>query len=641
MTISRRYPIGAEVQPGGGVHFRVWAPKRKQVKIVIENGSITELSAEADGYFAGSVGDAITGARYRFRLDGDDNLYPDPTSRFQPEGPHGPSQIVDPSQFRWTDADWKGSAIEGAVITEIHLGTFTPEGTWAAAAEKLGDLKDIGINVVEFMPIADFPGKFGWGYDGVNMFAPCRLYGTPDDLRRFIDRAHALGIGVILDVVYNHVGPDGNYLSQFSDHYISKRYDNEWGDALNFDGDRAGPVREFFACNADYWIHEFHFDGLRLDATQQIFDDSDDHILAAITRRVREAARGRRTIVLAENELQQAEQARPVSRGGMGMDGLWNDDFHHSAVVALTGRREAYYSDHRGTPQEFISALKYGYLFQGQFYHWQGKRRGTPAFDLPPAHFVNFIENHDQVANSGRGDRLTRRTSPGRYRAMTALLLLAPSTPMLFQGQEFASSRPFHYFADHHPDLAKLVAVGRTRFMRQFPSLASPTGVWQPAPHDPATFAQCQLQWAERDSHSWAVELHRDLLRLRREDPTFSRQRLRSLDGAILGTSAFLLRYFSEQGLDRLLLVNFGPDLHQLSTPEPLFSPPAGQRWKLLWSSEHPNYGGYGTPELETEENWIIPGDAAFVMAPRPAAASEPESPRRRTGRKEDEDSYL
>lgn len=639
MPYVRRYPIGAEPASHGTTYFRVWAPKRRQVEIIIGDQAF-ELRAEGDGYFAG-VADAAPGTLYRYRLDGDPYLYPDPASRFQPEGPHGPSMVIDPQLFPWTDGDWPGAGIEGAVIYEMHVGTFTPEGTWAAAAAKLDALQDVGVTVVEVMPIADFPGKFGWGYDGVNMYAPTRLYGTPDDLRRFVDRAHALGIGVILDVVYNHVGPDGNYLGQFSDHYISRRYDNEWGDAVNFDDEHSDPVREYFACNADYWISEFHIDGLRLDATQQIHDRSADHILAVITRRVREAGRGRKTIVVAENELQRAEQARPVERGGMGMDGLWNDDFHHSAVVALTGRSEAYFSDHRGTPQEFISALKYGFLFQGQFYHWQGKRRGTPAFDLSPSHFVNFIENHDQVANSGRGDRMPRRTSPGRLRAMTALLLLAPSTPMLFQGQEFASSRPFHYFADHHPELAKLVAEGRTKFMRQFPSLASPTGVWQPAPHAPATFADCRLDWAERESNTWAVELHRDLLRLRRDDPTFRLQRARGLDGAILGPNAFVLRFFCDAGQDRLLLVNFGADLRQRTTPEPLFAPPEGSRWRLLWSSEHPKYGGCGTPELETEENWIIPGEAAFAMAPRPADPNEPESPRRRTGRKEDDDRII
>ena len=265
------------------------------------------------------------------------------------------------------------------------------------------------------MPVADFPGRFGWGYDGVDLFAPTRLYGRPMDFRRFVDRAHALGIAVILDVVYNHFGPDGNYLNLFSAAYFTDRYDNEWGDAINFDGPDAGPVREFFLANAGYWIDEYHLDGLRLDATQQIFDRSDDHIIAAIVRQVRPAGRGRTIFVVGENEPQHARLVRPPESGGYGLDALWNDDFHHSAMVALTGRREAYYSDYRGRPREFVAAAKYGFLYQGQHYPWQRKARGTPALDLPAEWFVVFLQNHDQVANSGTGQRGHALTSPGRF----------------------------------------------------------------------------------------------------------------------------------------------------------------------------------------------------------------------------------
>src|SRR5207302_8022588 len=306
-------------------------------------------------------------------------------------------------------------------------------GTLAAAQQHLPALAELGVTLVEVMPLADFPGRFGWGYDGVDLFAPTRLYGTPDDLRRFVDAAHAAGLGVILDVVYNHFGPDGNYLREFSDDYFTDRHDNEWGEAINYDGDNAGPVREFMAANAGYWIEEFHFDGLRLDATQQIFDRSNEHILAVIARRVRQAAGGRRTLLVAENEPQEVKLVRPPERGGYGLDMLWNDDYHHSALVVLSGHNEAYYGDYLGTPQEFVSAAKWGYLYQGQRYRWQKKRRGTPTFDLEPDRFVTFTQNHDQVANSGRGLRCAELTGPGRYRALTALLLLGPGTPMLFQ----------------------------------------------------------------------------------------------------------------------------------------------------------------------------------------------------------------
>ncbi|HEV3470062.1 MAG TPA: alpha-amylase family glycosyl hydrolase, partial [Pyrinomonadaceae bacterium] len=337
----RRLPCGAEVSPGGGVHFRVWAPRRSHVEVVIEDGGRAEpvaLQAEDGGYFSAHTTKARAGTDYRFRLDGGGELYPDPASRFQPRGPHGPSRVVDPTAFGWTDAAWPGAELRGQVIYEMHVGTFTPEGTWEAARRELRELAGCGVSCVEMMPVADFPGRFGWGYDGVNLFAPTRLYGDPEDLRRFLDEAHRHHIAVVLDVVYNHLGPDGNYLGRFAPEYFSERYRTDWGDALNFDGPGSAHVREFFLSNAAYWVEEFHFDGLRLDATQQIFDASAEHILSAVTRRVREAARGRGTIVVGENEPQHARLLRPAEQGGCGLDALWNDDFHHSAMVALTGR---------------------------------------------------------------------------------------------------------------------------------------------------------------------------------------------------------------------------------------------------------------------------------------------------------------
>jgi maltooligosyltrehalose trehalohydrolase len=617
----RRLPVGAEVLPGGGTHFRVWAPRRRRVVGVLEGDGEFELEPEEGGYFAGHAAPARHGTLYRFRLDDGKNLYPDPASRFQPDGPHGPSQVIDPTTFRWTDGGWRGPAREGQVIYEMHLGTFTPEGTWEAAARELPDLADLGVTMIEVMPVADFPGRFGWGYDGVDLFAPCRLYGTPDDMRRFVDRAHALGLAVILDVVYNHFGPDGNYVREFAEHYFTDRHTTEWGEPINYDDLYSGPVREFYVANAGYWIDEFHLDGLRLDATQNIYDDSADHILAAVGRRVREAARGRRTYVVAENEPQHVKLVRPADRGGYGLDALWNDDFHHTALVALTGHNDAYYTDYLGTPQEFISALKWGYLFQGQRYRWQRKRRGTPALDQPPAAFVNFLENHDQVSNLARGLRLHQLTSPGRFRALTALLLLAPQTPMLFQGQEFAASSPFFYFADHNKDLAEQVRRGRAEFLGQFRCVADP-GIQKglPDPHDPGTFQRCKLDLSERRTHPEAYALHRDLLNLRRTDPVFSRPRPRGIDGAVLGPCAFVIRYFAGDGDDRLLLVNLGRDLELDPAPEPLLAPPEGKGWQVRWSSEDPRYGGCGTVPPETEEHWRVPGEAALLLVPGPLA---------------------
>jgi maltooligosyltrehalose trehalohydrolase len=631
MRAVRRLPVGAEPQTDGGVHFRVWARDRSRVAVVID-GRATPLVAEgagdeagAEGYFSGIVAEAREGTRYQFRLDDDDLLLPDPASRWQPDGPHGPSVVVDPRRFAWTDRAWRGCGLEGQVLYEMHVGTFTREGTLRAAMEELAELKALGITVIELMPVAEFPGRFGWGYDGVDWFAPTRLYGVPDDLRAFVDRAHALGLGVMLDVVYNHFGPDGNYLKLFARDYFTDRYANEWGEAINYDGPHSGPVREFVLANVQYWIDEFHLDGFRLDATQQIFDASQDHILAALTRRARETARERQCecLVIAENEKQEAwlmrapgaARAADAAGAAAGMDALWNDDLHHSAVVALTGRREAYYSDFRGTPQELLSCAKWGFLFQGQHYAWQKQPRGEPALDCAPAQFVCFIENHDQVANSARGWRLHQQTSPGRFRAMTGLLLLLPGTPLLFQGQEFASSRPFLFFADHQGDLGRAVREGRADFLSQFKRYAQPeVRALLDDPADPRTFETCKLDFAERELHAGVYRLHRDLLRLRRETPAFRTQQPRALDGAVVGPEALLLRFFHEEG-DRLVLLNLGADLPLGSCSDPLIAPPAGQEWRLIWSSDDPQYGGDGTPPFDAQQ-LVLPAHALLVLAP-------------------------
>ncbi len=603
------------MQPGGGVHFRVWAPRRRTVEAVTESHTV-ELGPEPGGYFSGLAPEAGNGTRYRFRLDGG-NSFPDPVSRFQPEGPHGPSQVVDPSLFRWSDSGWPGVTMEGQVFYEMHIGTFTREGTWEAARRELPELAALGITVVEVMPVADFPGAFGWGYDGVGLFAPMALYGEPDDLRRFVDDAHRVGLGVMLDVVYNHVGPDGNYLKQFSEDYFTGRYRCVWGEALNYDGENSAPVREWVTTNAACWADEYHLDGLRLDATQEIFDASPENILAAVAKSMRAAARGRKVIVVAENEARESKLARPCERGGCGLDGLWNDDFHHSVQVAVTGRADAYYAGFDGKPQELISAVKHGYLFQGQSRQRGTRRAGTPAWDLEPQCFVTYLQNHDQVANSATGERIHQLTSPGRYRAATALLLLAPGTPLLFQGQEFAASSPFYFFASHKDELREAVREGRRQFLAQFAATQQPE--MRPYFMDPgerATFERSKIDFAERELHAGIYRLHKDLLRLRREDGVIPAARRGGVDGAVLADEAFVLRYFGPNGDDRLLLVNLGMELRLDSPPEPLLAPPERGAWELLWSSENPAYGGSGTPPVEGPEGWRIPGHAAVVMQP-------------------------
>jgi maltooligosyltrehalose trehalohydrolase len=585
-----------------------------------------ELSAEPGGYFSGFADKAQAGMLYRYRLAS--GSYPDPASRFQPEGPHGPSQIVDAWKFKWHDQDWKGVKPQKQVIYEMHVGTFTRAGTWAAAKDELSELAKLGITVVEVMPVAEFPGRFGWGYDGVDLFAPSRLYGQPDDFRQFVDEAHLLGLGVILDVVYNHFGPDGNYLKEFSEDYFTDRYHNEWGEAINFDAARCQPVREFFCANAAYWIEEFHLDGLRLDATQQMVDSSGEHILAAVGQRARRAAGNRATFIAAENEPQDVTLVHPLNSNGYGLDALWNDDFHHAALVALSGRADAYYSDYKGSPQELISVIKRSFLYQGQRSTWQKKPRGSPTFGLPPECFITFLENHDQVANSLHGLRVHQLTSPGRLRALTALLLLGPGTPMLFQGQEFAASTPFLYFADHQLEISRFVEQGRKKFLSQFKAIANHEGqAHLPSPHSSETFLRCKLDPAERTKNAHIYEMHRDLLRLRREDPVFSQPDAGAVDGAVLGPEAFVIRFFHKAAADRLLLINLGSDLQLAPLSEPLLAAPNAHDWGLVWSSESPRYGGNGTPDSGRESGWLIPGHGALVLAAAPYGRESASTP--------------
>jgi maltooligosyltrehalose trehalohydrolase len=624
---QRRLSAGVELLEGGGAHARVWAPACRSVDFVLERAdgeTIRPLDRDPDGFFSGMIEGVRAGDRYRYQLDGS-RRRPDPVSRFQPEGPHGPSQVVDPSAFQWSDHAWRGAPASGQVLYELHVGTFTPEGTWAAAAERLEDLARIGITTIEMMPVADFAGRWGWGYDGVNMYAPTRLYGAPDDLRRFIDRAHALGLAVILDVVYNHLGPDGNYLGEYSTDYVTKRYRNDWGQSLNFEGPR--PARDFFAENGAYWIDEFHFDGLRLDATQDVHDASPEHVLAEIVRRARAAAGERRIYVVAENEPQQTRLVRDPAHGGYGIDALFNDDYHHTALVALTGRREAYYTDYTGSAQELVSCARFGFLYQGQWYSWQRKTRGTPTFDLPAHRFVQFLENHDQVANSALGRRVRELTSPGKYRALTALTLLGPATPLLFQGQEFGASARFLFFADHTGELRDAVRKGRREFLGQFPS-ARELGERDalPAPDDPETFYECRLDWRERNAHQHELALHRDLIAIRREDPFIAAAASRRVEGAVLNRRALVLRYAVGDPDDRLLVVNLGANLDLGVAPEPLFAPPPGRRWIIEWNSDATKYGGPGETSTTLDHTWRLAAESALLLRSVPTEDGDPDA---------------
>lgn len=609
--------IGAWPQDKG-VQFRVWAPKVKSVDVVItDDNAVFPMTREDDGYFSAHIADLTPGAHYKYRIDGGQD-YPDPCSRFQPQGPHGPSMVTDPNSFSWTDHAWqqRGITLKGQVIYELHVGAFSPQGTYAGISQELEALKALGITVIELMPIAECPGRWNWGYDGVDLFAPAHAYGSPDELKALINRAHEMGMAVILDVVYNHIGPDGNYLRIYSDAYFTDRYENDWGEAINFDGDDAKGVRNFFLQNALYWINEFHLDGLRLDATQNIEDRGSPHILEEMSVLLRSSASPKKIILIGENESQHVKLIVPVEHGGYGLDALWNDDFHHSARVAATGLREAYYTDYLGRPEELIASIKYGYLYQGQYYSWQKNVRGSfVTEDIHACQFVLYLQNHDQISNSLYGQRFLWGTADqGISRALTALLLLAPGTPMIFMGQEFGASSPFLFFTDHNADLAKAVYEGRKKFLSQFPSYGAALQE-VPDPNQESTFRMSHLKWEERRSNAHIYRLHADLLALRRNDAVFRLQKRNHVDGAVIGRDAFVLRYKGNKKEDRLLIVNLGPDMRFDPCPEPLLAPLTGCTWELIWAADDPLYGGRGVRSALQNNIWNIPGHTAQVFA--------------------------
>lgn len=612
-------PLPGATLHADGVDFRVHATRAHRVDVVLDDSRVP-LERVDSTTFAARVPGIAAGARYRYSLDGGEAL-PDPWSRWQPDGPHGASCVVDPS-FDWTDRNWTGVTAGKQYIYEMHIGTFTAERTWRAATAQLEHLADLGITVIEVMPIAEFSGEFGWGYDGVQHFAPYHPYGTPHDLRAFVDRAHALGMAVILDVVYNHFGPDGNYMLHYVPEFLSKRHVTDWGECPDFDGPGASIARAYVLQNVAYWIRAFHFDGLRLDATQDVKDTSEPHILAEIVRTARDAAGGRRILITSENEPQEPRMLRPTEEAGHGMDALWNDDFHHSARVAATGRSEAYYTDYTGSAQELVSLATRGWLFQGQRYAWQDKRRGEYATDIGPMRLVAYLQNHDQVANSLRGERLHAIADPGVVRALTAFLLLGPSHALLFQGQEYASARPYLYMADHSGELGSNVAKGRVEFLQQFESFAA-AGAAPADPRERQTLERSTLDISERDhpAHTHWLALHRDLIALGRSEPALQGG---IPAGAVLGPHAFALRWDADDiRYARLLLVNLGRRIRRRSIAEPLLAPPPGHAWSVQWSSDDVRYGGPGTPQVETARGWQVPAHAAVLLRPGVEALRE------------------
>jgi maltooligosyltrehalose trehalohydrolase len=460
------HPFGARPVEGG-VRFSVWAPTSQGVEVVVEGGDAHALTRSADGTFAGVVPGVSAGARYRYRLDGGD-AFPDPASLSQPEGVHGPSEVMSLGGFEWRhEGERQRHTLSDLVIYELHVGTFTPAGTFDAAIDRLPYLADLGVSAVEVMPIAEFPGRRNWGYDGVYLYAPARVYGGIDGFRRFVDAAHGHGLSVILDVVYNHFGPEGNYLHAITgERFFTDRHETPWGAGINFDGEGSGPVRRFFVENALYWATEYHVDGFRFDATHAIVDDSPVHIVQEIAERLRDVRSD--LILIAEDERNERRLVTPAREGGFGLDAVWADDLHHQVRRLAAGDREGYFADYAGTTEDLATTLRKGWFYEGQRSDHLGEPRGTPAEGIAPPRFVHCIQNHDQVGNRAMGDRLTESVQPDLYRALSALLLLSPYTPLLWMGQEWAATTPFLYFTDHPEELGRLVTEGRRNEFRHF-----------------------------------------------------------------------------------------------------------------------------------------------------------------------------
>ncbi|HEX6210262.1 MAG TPA: malto-oligosyltrehalose trehalohydrolase [Methylomirabilota bacterium] len=503
-----------------GTRFRVWAPAAGRVELAIgpEGGEIRPLTAEPGGYWTGWHGDLPPGTLYRYRLDGGSPGLPDPASRAQPLGVHGPSAVVDPTAFRWQHDGWATPARHEIVVYELHVGTFTPEGTFQAAAARLDALVDLGVTTIELMPLADFPGDRNWGYDGVSLFAPARCYGPPDDLRRLVDRAHGLGLAVVIDVVYNHLGPDGNYLWSYGP-YFTERHHTPWGAAVNLDGEASPHVRRFLIENACHWVNEYRMDGLRLDATHALIDDSARHFLGELAATVRETASERDVWVVAEDHRNLAMMVAPEPAGGWGLDAVWADDLHHEIRCHIAGDRDGYYADYTGAAGDIAATIRQGWFYTGQYSAHRGGPRGTDPAGLAPERFVVCIQNHDQVGNRALGDRLHQTIPLASWRAASALLLAVPEVPLLFMGQEWAASTPFLYFTDHHEELGRLVTQGRRDEFRHFAAFADPSSAAGiPDPQAPETFAASRLDWdePEREPHASVRRLYRALLELRR-----------------------------------------------------------------------------------------------------------------------------
>jgi malto-oligosyltrehalose trehalohydrolase len=493
-------PHGAELYETG-VRFRLWAPGEDRVSIEIDGREPVPMARQPEGWHALITEGAHAGSLYRYVV-ADGLRVPDPASRFQPQDVHGPSEVIDPLSYDWQDADWRGRPWSEAVIYELHIGAFTQDGTFWAVIEKLDHLAGLGVTMIEIMPVSDFPGARNWGYDGVLPYAPDSAYGRPEDLKALVDAAHARGIGILLDVVYNHFGPDGNYLPVYAPQFFTDRHKSPWGAGINVDGAHSRPVRDFVIHNALYWLQEFHLDGLRLDAVHAIIDDSPTHLLVELAETVLAAITDRPVHLILENEDNRAALLRRDERGAPRLyTAQWNDDIHHLLHAAATGEGVAYYEAYLGQTELLGRAIAEGFAFQGEVMPYSGKPRGEPSAELPPAAFVAFAQNHDQIGNRAFGQRLGELASPEAVRAVSAIYLLSPQAPMIFMGEEFGARTPFLFFVDFTGDLAEMVRHGRREEFARFPEFSDPEKRETiPDPVAEATFLASKLRWNEADA---------------------------------------------------------------------------------------------------------------------------------------------
>ncbi len=554
-------PFGAELT-AHGVRFRLWAPGARRVELVLDAGAAQRtlpMRAEAGGWHQTLTADAKDGTLYRFRID-DEIEVADPASRFNPQDAAGPSAVVDPCAFSWPDLAWRGRPWQEAVLYELHVGTFTAAGTFAAIVPRLEYLAQLGITVLELMPIADFPGARGWGYDGVLPYAPDSAYGTPQDLKALVAAAHARGLAVMLDVVYNHFGPEGNYLYRYAPDFFTDRHRTPWGAAINFDGAASRTVREFFIHNALYWLEEYHFDGLRFDAVHAMFDDSRVHFIAEMAQRVRAGPGRERPIYLVLENHANAAHLLGTAGAPATHDAQWNDDLHHCLHVILTGESDGYYGDFAAHPQELLCrALAEGFAYQGEPSRYaEGKPRGEKSAQLPPSAFVAFLQNHDQIGNRAHGERLSALVKDAAaLRAAIALVLLAPQPPLLFMGEEWGAREPFAYFCDMSPELSVKIREGRRREFARFARFADAHDL--PDPAAAQTFARARLDWAQRDvgAHAHWLEEYRRLLAIRHRDivPLIPRIRCGTC-GTPAERGAFAVEWSTEDGAALRVLAN-------------------------------------------------------------------------------------